>query len=108
MVSQQLSPVAPNNRSATSCWATQTLLLSFPFSSWILIGVKSLEDEDVLRLTIWPPVWRCCWWNMAESRDIPLLDQYLLENIIMAGCILGTGSRLGFSTWEEAMGNQWV
>lgn len=45
---------------------------------------------------------------MAESSDIPLLDQYLLENIIMAGCILGTGSRLGFSTWVEAMGNQWV
>lgn len=42
---------------------------------------------------------------MAESSDSPLLDQYLLENIIMAGCILGTGS---FSRWGEAMGNQWV
>ncbi|KAF0040723.1 hypothetical protein F2P81_006621 [Scophthalmus maximus] len=42
---------------------------------------------------------------MAESSDIPLLVQYLLENIIMAGCILGTGS---FITWDDAMGNQWV
>lgn len=63
----------------------------------------------MLVLTIWPPVWRCCcWWNMAESSDSPLLAQYLLENIIMAGCILGTGSGPGFSTWDEAMGNQWV
>lgn len=72
-------------------------------------SLRSLEEDGGLLLTIWPPVWRCCcWWNMAESKDIPLLDQYLLENIIMAGCILGTGSRLGFSTWDEAMGNQWV
>lgn len=70
----------------------------------------SLGEEGAPPLTICPPVWRCCCccWNMAESRDIPLRDQYLLENIIMAGCILGTGSRLGFGTWDEAMGNQWV
>lgn len=60
-------------------------------------------------LTICPPVWRCCWWsNMAESSDSPLRAQYLLENIIMAGCILGTGSGQSFITWDEAMGNQWV
>ena len=45
---------------------------------------------------------------MAESRDIPLRDQYLLENSIMAGCILGTGSRTSLFTWDEAMGYQWV
>lgn len=64
-----------------------------------------------LVLTIWPPVWRCCCcWNMAESSDIPLRAQYLLENIIIAGCILGGCSRPGpgFITWDEAMGNQWV
>ncbi|KAI4791802.1 hypothetical protein KUCAC02_033787 [Chaenocephalus aceratus] len=43
---------------------------------------------------------------MAESRDMPLRLQYLLQNIIMAGCMRGIGS--GFITWEEAMGNQWV
>ena len=45
---------------------------------------------------------------MAESSESPLRAQYLLENIIMAGCILGTGSGPGFITWDEAMGNQWV
>ncbi|KAI9532674.1 hypothetical protein NQZ68_030616 [Dissostichus eleginoides] len=37
---------------------------------------------------------------------MPLRLQYLLQNIIMAGCMRGIGS--GFITWEEAMGNQWV
>ena len=50
----------------------------------------------VQALTICPPVWRWfCWLNMAESRESPRRDQYLLENIIMAGCILGTGCTLG-------------
>ena len=67
------------------------------------------EEEEEDALTICPPVCRCCCWsNMAESRDIPLRDQYLLENIIMAGCILGTGTGPSFFTWAEAIGNQWV
>lgn len=43
---------------------------------------------------------------MAESSDSPRRDQYLLENIIMAGCILGMGSPSSFITWPDAIGNQ--
>lgn len=48
---------------------------------------------------------------MAESRESPRRDQYLLENIIMAGCILGTGSGPPlfsgppprFLSWDDAI-----
>lgn len=67
------------------------------------VMMMKIEEE----LTICPPVWRCCWWNMAESSESPLRDQYLLENIIMAGCIRGRGRGGGsFRTWDDAMGNQ--
>ena len=36
---------------------------------------------------------------MAESRDMPLRAQYLLENIIMAGCILGTATGPFLFSW---------
>lgn len=32
---------------------------------------------------------RCCWSYIAESKDRPRRAQYLLENIIIAGCIFG-------------------
>lgn len=35
---------------------------------------------------------RCCWSNIAESRDNPRRAQYLLENIIIDGCIFGIAS----------------
>lgn len=35
---------------------------------------------------------RCCWSYIAESKDSPRRAQYLLENIIIAGCIFGIAS----------------
>ncbi len=35
---------------------------------------------------------RCCWSYIAESKDTPRRAQYLLENIIIAGCIFGIAS----------------
>lgn len=48
---------------------------------------ESIEAQ-FLGLTIWVP--RCCWSNIAESKDNPRRAQYLLENIIIDGCIFGT------------------
>lgn len=98
-----LHGVLGNNRDVHSLWVP-------PGPGW----KKSTDllhcgwHGEVQELTIWPPVWCCCCWsNMAESRESPRRAQYLLENIIMAGCILGTGSGPPFFfRWEDAMENR--
>lgn len=49
-----------------------------------------LKSIISLILTILFP--RCCWSSIAESRDNPRRAQYLLENIIIDGCIFGIAS----------------
>lgn len=57
-------------------------LLDFHFASitflWLIVReVYFILTDELLRKS----------WDIAESRDIPLLAQYLEENIIIAGCI---------------------